>query len=63
MKDLDGELGVLIEYFKHSEVMRNDLEMGDERIAYYENLSHDLQEDWREVEKEVDELWSTATAL
>ena len=63
VKDLDGELGVLIEYFNHAQAMRNDLEIDNERVAFYENLLHYIQEDWREVEKEVDELWATATTL
>ena len=62
-KDLGGEAYVLKEYSTHAWAMSDDSEICDERRAFYEILSYDLHEEWREVDKEVIELWATASRL
>ena len=63
MKDLDGERSALTEYKIYAELTKDVPETGNERAVFYENLSHDLGEDFREVDEETEELWQTATPL
>lgn len=54
---------VLVEYWKHAEIVRGDRDTDDMRQPFYKNLSEELIEGWVQVDKESRELWITATQL
>ena len=47
----------------HASAMSFESEICEERRVFYENLSYDLHEDWREADREVIALWTMATKL
>lgn len=62
-KDIDGGGSVLYEYRVHAESMRYDPETGNAREAFYNSLALDLAEEYGEVFREPNALWTTTTEL
>lgn len=63
MKDVDGEMEVLLEYTKCAEFMRDDQETDRLRREFYKKLHDDLYEDWQEVHKDYWGMYFMATQL